>query len=266
MVKEYASGEAFLEENRPLLDTDKYRAAFFYADAELIRTADRENYALRAEDGEETLLAIRAEPFATVLFGSPELAPELFGYIADGGLKLGTYLCGEDVGDAAAAFLAEKYGLKYSEGLAMDFMEATEVTEPSSESIEVPTGSDLDEICALLERFIADCGLLDKVDRDGVERTIERFRVLRRDGLIVSMAKSVPSTGNSARISDVYTRPEFRGQGLARRVVNTLKNEILAAGNKATLNVDKANPYSNRLYASLGFKKLFSQGEYRKAL
>ncbi|MBR6311982.1 MAG: GNAT family N-acetyltransferase [Oscillospiraceae bacterium] len=266
MVKEYASGEAFLAENRPLLDTDKYRAVFFYGDAELIRTADKENYALRAEDGEETLLAIRAEPFATVLFGSPALAPELFGYIADGGLKLGTYLCGEDVGDAAAAFLAEKYGLKYSEGLAMDFMEATDVTEPSSDEVEVPSADDLDEICELLERFIADCGLLDTVDRDGVERTIDRFRVLREDGLIVSMAKSVPSTEGSARLSDVYTRPEYRGQGLARRVVNTLKNEILAAGNKATLNVDKANPYSNRLYASLGFKKLFSQGEYRKAL
>ena len=30
----------------------------------------------------------------------------------------------------------------------------------------------------------------------------------------------------------------------------------------ATLNVDKKNPISNHLYASLGFKKLFSQGVY----
>ena len=265
MVKEYANGEAFLAENRPLLDKNRYRADFFYGDAELIKTADRENYALRAEDGEKTLLAIRAEPFAAVLLGSSELAPELFGRIVEGGFKLENFLSGEDVGDAAAAFLREKYSGEYFEGLAMDFMEATEVTEPSSDGIEIPTGSDLDEICALLERFIADCGLLDTVDRAGVGRTIDRFRVLREGGRIVSMAKYAPQRGDSVRLLDVYTRPELRGRGLARRVVNTLKNEMLAAGKTVTLNVDKANPYSNRLYASLGFKKLFSQGEYRKA-
>ena len=264
MIKEYANGEAFLAENRPLLDTDKYRAVFFYGDADLIKTADKENYALRAEDGEKTLLAIRAEPFCTVLFGSPEPVPELFAHIVDGGFKLETYMGSEDVGDAAAAFLTEKYGIEFEEGLAMDFMEATEVTEPSSDEVEVPTTGDLDEICELLERFIADCGLLDTVDRAGTERTLGRFRVLRRGGLIVSMAKSVPSTENSDRLSDVYTRPEHRGKGFARLVVNNIKNEILASGRIATLNVDKKNPYSNRLYASLGFKKLFSQGEYRR--
>ncbi|MBO6010925.1 MAG: hypothetical protein J6P71_03900, partial [Oscillospiraceae bacterium] len=226
MIKEYANGEAFLAENRPLLDTDKYRAVFFYGDADLIRTADKENYALRAENGEKTLLAIRAEPFGTVLFGSPELAPELFAHIVEGGFKLETYISGEDVGDAAAAFMAERYGIGFEEGLAMDFMEATESTEPSSDEVEVPTAGDLDEICALLERFIIDCGLLDTVDRAGTEKTLGRFRVLRRDGLIVSMAKSVPSTAGSDRLSDVYTRPEYRGKGLARLVVNTAKNEI----------------------------------------
>ena len=264
MIKEYANGEAFLAENRPLLDTDKYRSVFFYGDAELIKRADRENYALRAESGDRTLLAVRAEPFDTVLFGSPELAPELFAHIVEGGFRLEAFMAGDDVGDSAAAFLAEKYGIKFEESLAMDFMEATEVTEPSSNEVEIPTEEDLDEICALIERFIADCGLLDTVDRAGTERTLGRFRILRRGGLIVSMAKRVPSTEDSDRLSDVYTRPEHRGKGLARLVVNNIKNEIIADGRAATLNVDKKNPYSNRLYASLGFKKLFSQGEYRK--
>ena len=264
MIKEYRNGEAFLAENRPLLDTDKYRSVFFYGDADLIKSADRENYALRAEEGDKAMLAVRAEPFGTVLFGSPKLAPELFAHIVEGGFRLDKYMGGENVGDAAAAFLAEKYGIVFEESLAMDFMEATEVTEPSSDEVEVPSAADLDEICVLLERFIADCGLLDTVDREGTERTLDRFRVLRRGGLIVSMAKRVPSTGDSDRLSDVYTRPEHRGKGLARLVVNNIKNEILASGRFATLNVDKKNPYSNRLYASLGFKKLFSQGEYRR--
>ena len=36
-------------------------------------------------------------------------------------------------------------------------------------------------------------------------------------------------------------------------------------GKLATLNVDKKNPISNRLYLSLGFKSILSQSEYRVA-
>ena len=44
-----------------------------------------------------------------------------------------------------------------------------------------------------------------------------------------------------------------------------MKNEILSMGKLATLNVDKKNPISNRLYLSLGFKRILSQSEYRVA-
>lgn len=61
----------------------------------------------------------------------------------------------------------------------------------------------------------------------------------------------------------MYTRDAYRGKGYARKVVNTLKNEILSAGRRAVLNVDRNNPISYHLYASLGFRRVFSQGEYR---
>ena len=44
-----------------------------------------------------------------------------------------------------------------------------------------------------------------------------------------------------------------------------MKNEILSMGKLATLNVDKKNPISNRLYLSLGFKSILSQSEYKVA-
>ena len=62
----------------------------------------------------------------------------------------------------------------------------------------------------------------------------------------------------------LFRSPAYRGKGLARLVVNTAKNEILAQGKLATLNVDKKNPISNHLYRSLGFEPVFSQGEYRR--
>ena len=52
--------------------------------------------------------------------------------------------------------------------------------------------------------------------------------------------------------------------GYARKLVNYAKNEIIAQGKIATLNVDKKNPISNHLYSSLGFKKVFSQGIYKQ--
>ena len=64
----------------------------------------------------------------------------------------------------------------------------------------------------------------------------------------------------SMRITNVYTRGIYRGKGYARKVVNTIKNEILAAGKTATLNVDRRNPVTNHLYRALGFKPVFAQG------
>ena len=69
-------------------------------------------------------------------------------------------------------------------------------------------------------------------------------------------------TDNSYRITHVYTRVEYRGMGYAKKVVNTIKNEILDMGYIATLNVDMSNPISNHIYKKIGFKKVFSQGIY----
>ena len=76
----------------------------------------------------------------------------------------------------------------------------------------------------------------------------------------MAISRKSPESDQSTRISMVYTRPEYRNQGLGRKVVNYLKNEILNEGKIATLNVDQANPISNHLYKSLGFKKVFSRG------
>lgn len=71
-------------------------------------------------------------------------------------------------------------------------------------------------------------------------------------------------TQTDIKITNVYTRDAYRGKGCARKVVNTMKNEILAAGKTATLNVDRNNPITCHLYTSLGFKRIFSQGEFRR--
>lgn len=109
-----------------------------------------------------------------------------------------------------------------------------------------------------------DCNLQDKLNREAIRRSIGDFRVIRSDGRIASVGKAVRDVNESMRITDVYTCETCRGKGYARKVVNTIKNEILAAGKTATLNVDRRNPVTNHLYRALGFKPVFAQGEYRR--
>ena len=100
-------------------------------------------------------------------------------------------------------------------------------------------------------------------DREFAEHYADRIIELA-DGKIVSMARIAPATGDDLRLVLVYTRDEYRGRGYARKVVNSAKNEILASGKRATLNVDRKNPVSYHLYLSLGFERMFSQGEFRR--
>ena len=93
-------------------------------------------------------------------------------------------------------------------------------------------------------------------------KNTDTYRVLRRDGRIASVAKVHDWTDTDSKITTVYTRNEYRNRGLARIVVGNALNEIVASGKTAVLNVDRKNPVSNHLYASLGFRKIFSQGVF----
>ena len=144
----------------------------------------------------------------------------------------------------------------------MDFMETREKVLPYSELVEHATIDDLDEIFDLACMFFADCGLKDEVHKEVLANKISNFRVIRKDGLIVSMAALGDWSDTEKKVNYVYTRRKYRGHGYAKIVVNNILNEIIDAGYIATLNVDQKNPISYHIYSSLGFKKLFSQGVY----
>jgi predicted GNAT family acetyltransferase len=55
-------------------------------------------------------------------------------------------------------------------------------------------------------------------------------------------------------VGPVYTPPEHRGRGYASAAVAEVSRQILAAGDRACLFTDQANPTSNRIYESLGYR------------
>ena len=259
MFKEYKNGKDFIDDNHIFLDENKYMSSLFYVDGKVLIESTKKNFAIKLEKDNKKMLAIKVEPYNLLLYGDKANTKEMIDYLKSNGFEFLGVMCSTDIGD----ILLETFN-DYYKTIGMDFMEALIITEKSSEEVLIPSIDDLDEIYDLSYKFFKDCGLPDIPNKELLKNKITSYRVLKINNQIVSMAAYSNDTDKSYRITHVYTRKEFRGMGYARKVVNTLKNEILQMGKIATLNVDQANPISNHLYDSLGFKKVFSQGIYLK--
>lgn len=71
----------------------------------------------------------------------------------------------------------------------------------------------------------------------------------------VSTLALAPEVAGMVRIGPVYTPPEQRRRGYAGNAVAAAAREALAGGaSRCMLATDLANPTSNRVYASVGFR------------
>ena len=66
-----------------------------------------------------------------------------------------------------------------------------------------------------------------------------------------------------ARVGPVYTPKENRGRGYAAAGVAEVSRRLLATGSRACLFTDQANPTSNRLYESLGYRPVVDMANLR---
>ncbi|MBQ0134827.1 MAG: GNAT family N-acetyltransferase [Clostridiales bacterium] len=266
MIRFYENPADMLEEHKAVLDAFPLRSGFFYLDAPAMGKTDKRNYAAAVTEGSRTLLCLKPVPYNMMLLGSKELLGELIESLLGGGYEIGSVLCDEETGAAFCACMSAAGQPEYYEALAMDYMECGVLTAPTDEETEPACAEDIYELHDCLVRFAKDCGLEEDMGKPEDIRDYANFRVIRRDGHIVSMARRGKDTDTCMRISAVYTRDAWRGQGLAEKTVNAVKNDILASGYRASLNVDQRNPVTNYLYRKLGFERIFAQGQYRPAL
>lgn len=259
MIKVYNNGIEFLKDNSLFLDENRYMSTFFYLDSEVYHECTNKNYAIKLEDNDKRILAMKIEPYNLMLYGSSKILKELLTYLDSNNFEYDTILAPTEIGEELI-----NIDNRYYLDLGMDFMEANQYTHDSFDEVIKATIDDLDEIYNLSVALFKACGLDDKVNIDHLRNKIDNFRIIKIDGKIVSMASFSNDTDKSLRISHVYTIDSFRGKGLASKIVNNIKNEILDKGMVATLNVDKKNPISNHIYYNLGFRKVFSQGLYKR--
>lgn len=265
MIKVYDSGASFIEENRPVLEASPLENGFWFIDARFMDTTDKRNYVLSAVDGQKRLLCMRPLPYNMMLLGDGDLIGELLDYLLAGGYEVDSVLCNEELGALFTAYMSDKKGIEYYEALAMDYMESATRYAPTDPETERALETDAPELCGLLNLFAEECGLEERCTLEEVSEGITDFRIIRRSGEIAALAKSAEDTERARRISDVYTRVPYRNKGLAGKVVNAVKNDILDAGFIADLNVNQRNPVTNHLYRKLGFERVFAQGQYRIA-
>ena len=263
MIKKYLNGNDFILENDEFLNENEYLAVFFRLNSKILDSTNKNNYILKCENENKKLLVLRKEPYNTLVFGNKECVKEIFTFINEEGYYFEGVLGINEILEEIASFYKE-IGINFEQEIGMDFMTCEKRCQVNCNEIEIPNENDSDELFYCVQRFIIDCGLNDVITLDALKATISDFRIIRREGKIASMAKIAPSSSTSKKISDVYTRDEFRSLGLARKVVGSVLNEIVDKGLIATLNVDQKNPITNHLYSSLGFKKLFSQSVYVK--
>jgi ribosomal protein S18 acetylase RimI-like enzyme len=86
-------------------------------------------------------------------------------------------------------------------------------------------------------------------------RTIElgTYLGIRREGRLVAMAGERLHPPGWTEISAVCTDPDFRGQGLAGRLVRAVAHGIADRGERALLHAAATNTHAIRLYEQLGF-------------
>jgi RimJ/RimL family protein N-acetyltransferase len=82
----------------------------------------------------------------------------------------------------------------------------------------------------------------------------------------VSMAAIVRRTRNAAAIAAVYTPPHLRGKGYGGSVTAAVAEQAFAEGKTTVcLYTNLRNPFSNRCYAKIGFKRVCDSAHIPRA-
>lgn len=84
------------------------------------------------------------------------------------------------------------------------------------------------------------------------------------DGQPVSLVGHSGRTPNGMRIGPVYTPPPFRGRGYASAATAALSQVLLDSGRRfCFLYTDLANPTSNHIYQTIGYRPVADADQYR---
>jgi GNAT superfamily N-acetyltransferase len=144
---------------------------------------------------------------------------------------------------------------------------------PTMGSARVARSDDLELVLGWMQRFVAEAIPDEPQDDDRLRSSTEkRLRgegsgalwIWDVDGRAVSLSGHGSPTGSGIRIGPVYTPPEHRANGYATSLVAAQSAWLLENGYAfCFLFTDLANPTSNRIYESIGYRRVAESASYR---
>ncbi len=238
---------------------------------------DKVMASVKDANGGILVAAIRTEPFPLVMYEKDNVpndkAVEVLAQgFAQNGIEIDFF--------ATVPGLAERFRDAYSAVTGFTFenqknltLYKTDRTDPLMKDVPGTLRRADERDMFFLPYWVADfqpaCKLGPYVLEPSVGKTkiiVERGDLfIWEDGGPVSMAAKVRETGPCRFIGEVYTPPHLRGKGYSYACVWHLTQKLFADGYEyAALYADNANPYSNKVYQKIGYKKVIEHHEYKK--
>jgi GNAT superfamily N-acetyltransferase len=106
-------------------------------------------------------------------------------------------------------------------------------------------------------------------DPDGILRRIDSGRLWfweDDDGTAVHLTGANPPAFGVSRIGPVYTPAKYRRRGFAAAAVSEISAMLQAKGERVCLFTDQANPTSNKIYQSIGYRPVVDMANLRISL
>jgi uncharacterized protein len=164
-------------------------------------------------------------------------------------------------GNLFAKTCSERHGMQVSVTVNQRIYRLDAVSEISRcpGSIQVAREEDRELLEAWGLQFSQDCHIDTTIERnrESVTKAIAASSCFLWvvDNEPVAMTELRGPTPSGIRVSNVYTPPQWRGNGYATALVAAVSQRALAAGRKfCFLFTDLANPTSNRIYQRIGYR------------
>jgi predicted GNAT family acetyltransferase len=164
-------------------------------------------------------------------------------------------------GNLFAKTCSERHGMQVSVTVNQRIYRLDAVSEISRcpGSIQVAREEDRELLEAWGLQFSQDCHIDTTIERnrESVTKAIAASSCFLWvvDNEPVAMTELRGPTPSGIRVSNVYTPPQWRGNGYATALVAAVSERALAAGRKfCFLFTDLANPTSNRIYQRIGYR------------
>ena len=288
--------QTFLGEAGPLLATDPVLGSVIASVTE--RTAreiaagddswaevrapfDRWWVVVRDEAGEVVSAAMRTAPFTPYPTFAMSMSEEAAAALAAALHDRGEFLGGANGALPGSRMLAEDTARRWGGAVVVDkhtrLWEATNVEVPPAPDgrLRRATEDDAELVLAWFTAFHAEADEQAGREPDpssGEHNTLESVLVRIREGVewlwelpdgeVVHLTGAgLPSFG-VGRIGPVFTPREHRGRGIASYVVGELTRRGLEAGHRMCLFTDQANPTSNKIYETLGYRPVTDMAEH----